>query len=154
MLRLRLMPVCFVVCAALGACSAARAQSPAETTPPENKRTDPQQSAQQQPALEQQRDQTAPLVDQFAQTHPTASELKTVASVLLRNFAFEEYQFHSAAEVMPADKYGYRPAEGNYGGGLPRAGPKEDRTLGGAGERAGRGDMRLSGARGRKKTPP
>jgi hypothetical protein len=51
----------------LGACFAARAQSPAETTPPEHKRTDSHQSAQQQPALEQQRDQTAPLVDQQAQ---------------------------------------------------------------------------------------
>src|SRR6266478_1767599 len=65
-----------------------------------------------------------------AQSHPTASELRTVASVLLRNFAFEEYQFRSAAEVMPADKYGYRPAEGNYGGVYPGYGPKEMRTFG------------------------
>jgi hypothetical protein len=130
MSRLRLMPVCFVVGAALGACSAARAQSPAETTPPEHKRTDPQQSAQQQPAPEQQRDQTAPLVDQFAQTHPTASELRAVAAVLLRNFAFEEYQFRSAAEAMPAEKYGYRPAQGDYGGVYPGYGPKELRTFG------------------------
>ncbi len=39
-------------------------------------------------------------------------------------------QFRSAAEVMPADKYGYRPAEGNYGGVYPGYGPKEMRTFG------------------------
>jgi hypothetical protein len=71
------------------------------------------------PALEQQRDQTPPLVDQFAQEHPTAAELRTVASVLLHNFRFEEYQFRSAAEAMPAEKYGYRPAQGDYGGVYP-----------------------------------
>lgn len=101
-------------------------QSPAQSQRPE---TPPLVDNQAQP-VSQQRDQTAPLVDQFAQTHPTASELRTVASVLLRNFAFEEYQFRSAAEVMPADKYGYRPAEGNYGGVYPGYGPKEMRTFG------------------------
>jgi hypothetical protein len=82
------------------------------------------------PALEQQRDQTPPLVDQFAQEHPTAAELRTVASVLLHNFRFEEYQFRSAAEAMPAEKYGYRPAQGDYGGVYPGYGPKELRTFG------------------------
>ncbi len=120
----------YFVLAALAACSAARAQNPAETTPPEHKRTDPQQSAQQQPTLERQRDQTPPLVDQFAQANPTAAELRTVASALLRNFGFEEYQFRSAAEAMPAEKYDYRPAQGNYGGVYPGYGPKELRTFG------------------------
>src|ERR1700676_478469 len=86
--------------------SAAQSQEPGETKPLVD------QAAQAPP----QPDQTPPLVDQFAQAHPADSELRTVASVLLRNFGFEEYQFRSAAEVMPADKYGYRPAEGNYGG--------------------------------------
>ena len=121
MLRLRLMPVCFVVCAALSACAATLAQSPT---------TDPQQSAQQQPALEHQRDQTPPLVDQFAQENPTAAELRTVASALLHNFRFEKYEFRSAAEAMPAEKYGYRPAQGDYGGVYPGYGPKELRTFG------------------------
>ena len=119
----RLMPVCFAVCAALSACAATLAQSPT---------TDPQQSAHQQPAPQQQGDQTAPLVDQQAQKYPTAAELsarETVASALLRNFGFEEYQFRSAAEAMPADKYGYRPAQGNYGGVYPGYGPKELRTF-------------------------
>jgi len=123
MLCLRLMPVCFAVCAALSACAATLAQSPT---------TDPQQSAHQQPAPQQQGDQTAPLVDQQAQKYPTAAELsarETVASALLRNFGFEEYQFRSAAEAMPADKYGYRPAQGNYGGVYPGYGPKELRTF-------------------------
>ena len=81
------------------------AQSPAETTPPEHKRTDPQQTNPPQ----QQRDETPPLVDQFAHQHPTDAELRTVASVLLRNFGFEEYQFRSAAEAMPAEKYSFKP---------------------------------------------
>src|SRR4029077_13156101 len=119
--RLRLMPVCFVVCAALSACAATLAQSPT---------TDPQQSAQQQPAPQHQRDQTPPLVDQFAQENPTAAELRTVASALLHNFRFEEYEFRSAAEAMPAEKYGYRPAQGDYGGVYAGYGPKELRTFG------------------------
>jgi DinB superfamily len=101
------------------------AQSPAETTPPEHKRTDPQQAA----SLEV-RDQTKPLVDQQAQKHPTDADLRTVASALLRNLGFAEYQFRSAAEAMPAEKYGYRPAQGDYGGVFPGYGPKELRTFG------------------------
>ena len=76
------------------------------------------------PSLEHQRDQTPPLVDQFAQENPTAAELRTVASALLLNFRFEEYEFRSAAEAMPAEKYGYRPAQGDYGGVYPGYGPK------------------------------
>jgi hypothetical protein len=97
--------------ALLAICSAARAQSPIETTPPEHKRTESQQ-----------RDQTAPLVDQQAQKYPTAAELsakETPASAMLRTFEYEEYEFRSAAEGMPAEKYGYRPTQGDYGGDFP-----------------------------------
>jgi hypothetical protein len=53
-----------------------------------------------------------------------------VAAVLLRNFAFQEYETRSAAEAMPAEKYDYRPAQGDYGGVYPGYGPKELRTFG------------------------
>jgi hypothetical protein len=118
--RLKTAFLFFALGATLVTCLPARAQNPAETTPPEHKRTDPQRP----------RDETPPLVDQFAQQHPTAAELRTVASVLLRNFAFQEYEFRSAAEAMPVDKYGYRPAKGEYGGVYPGYGPKELRTFG------------------------
>lgn len=100
--------------------SVASAQSPAETTPPEHKRTDPQQA-------------TPPSKTTTPRHDPTAAELsakETVGSALVRNFGFEEYQFRSAAEAMPADKYDYRPAQGNYGGVNPGYGPKELRTFG------------------------
>ena len=113
--------------ATFAACVTARAQNPAETTPPEHKRTDPQQATT---PPQRQRDETPPLVDQFAQEHPTAAELRTVSSVLLRNFAREEYEFRSAAAAMPAEKYEYRPAQGDYGGVYPGYGPKELRTFG------------------------
>jgi DinB superfamily len=63
---------------------------------------------------------------------PTAAELSakdTVSSALLRTFEYEEYEFRSAAEGMPAEKYGYRPAPGDYGGVFPGYGPKELRTF-------------------------
>jgi hypothetical protein len=83
-------------------------------------------------------DQTAPLVDQSAQPapqqkQPTAAELsakETVASALLRVLDDEEYEVRSAAEFMPADKYAWRPASGDYGGVYPGYGPKELRTFG------------------------
>jgi hypothetical protein len=127
---------CFVL-AVLGTCFAPRAQSQRpEQGPPLEDRTDaPQSPAEATPPSperteRQQRDQTPPLVDQFAQANPTDAELRTVGSVLLRNFGFEEYQFRSAAEGMPAEKYGYRPAQGDYGGVYPGYGPKELRTFG------------------------
>src|ERR1700674_3775221 len=91
----------------------------------------------QSPALSQRPDETKPLVDQSAQPaaqqkQPTAAELsakETPASAMLRTFEYEEYEFRSAAAVMPADKYGYRPAQGNYGGVFPGYGPKELRTF-------------------------
>lgn len=104
--------------AALTLCPAVRAQSPAETTPPEHKRSDPQQSTAQQ----------AP-----PQHEPTAAEIsakESVASALLRNFRYEEYQIRTAAEAMPAEKYSWRPVPGNFGGGTPGYGPSEMRTFG------------------------
>src|SRR5258706_3170844 len=88
--------------ATLSACVPARAQNPAETTPPEHKRTDPQQTTPPQ--------QPAPPPKQ-----PTAAELSakdTPGAAMLRTFEFEEYQFRSPAEGMPPDKYDYRPAHG------------------------------------------
>src|SRR5258707_9228248 len=149
MLTLLLQKVSLLMVALVMGGRASR-QSPAQSQRPE---TPPFVDNQAQP-VSQQRDQTAPLVDQFAQTHPTASELRTVASVLLRNFAFEEYQFRSAAEVMPADKYGYRPAEGNYGGGFPRDGPKEMRTFGAQVKHVTCPHLPIAGGLDGKKTPP
>jgi len=91
----------------------------------------------QSPELSQRPDQTQPLVDQSAQPaaqqkQPTAGELsakETPASAMLRTFEYEEYEFRSAAAAMPADKYGYRPAQGDYGGVYPGYGPKELRTF-------------------------
>jgi hypothetical protein len=65
-------------------------------------------------------------------SEPTAAELsrsETLASALMRAFDFQEYEFRSAAEAMPAEKYGYRPAPGDYGGIFPGYGPKELRTF-------------------------
>jgi DinB superfamily len=116
--KFRFLGTCVFVATVLAAL--ALGQNPAETTPPEHKRTDPQQGTPPQ--------QAAP-----AQHEPTAAELsakETPASAILRTFEFEEYQFRSAAEAMPADKYNYRPAQGNYGGVYPGYGPKELRTFG------------------------
>ena len=83
-------------------------------------------------------DQTAPLVDQSAQPapqpkkQPTAAEMsakETVATAFLRNLEYEEYELRSAAEAMPAEKYSWRPAPGDYGGVFPGYGPKQLRTF-------------------------
>jgi uncharacterized damage-inducible protein DinB len=63
---------------------------------------------------------------------PTAAEMskkETVASAFLRGFAFQEYQVRSAAEAMPEEKYGYRPAEGKFKNEKPEVGPAEVRTF-------------------------
>jgi hypothetical protein len=121
-LRLLLRSRCFALAFVLTSlCSGpAFAQNPAETTPPEHKRTDPQQATPPQ--------QAAPV-----QREPSAAEIsakETVGSALVRTFGLEEYEFRSAAEAMPAEKYGYRPAQGEYGGVYPGYGPKELRTFG------------------------
>ena len=64
---------------------------------------------------------------------PTAAELskkETVGSALLAEVANQEYELRSAAEAMPAEKYGFRPAEGMFKGEHPEYGPAEVRTFG------------------------
>jgi hypothetical protein len=64
---------------------------------------------------------------------PTAAELskkETVASALLAQVEYTEYELRSAAEAMPAEKYGFRPAEGMFKGEHPEYGPAEVRTFG------------------------
>jgi hypothetical protein len=91
------------------------------------------QSAQQAaPPLLQRPDQTKPLDDRSIQQETTAAELskkETVASALLRSFQFQEYQVRSAAEAMPEEKYGFRPAEGKFKNEKPEFGPAEMRTF-------------------------
>src|SRR5258708_22574884 len=68
----------------------------------------------------------------LAQPHPTAAEIskkETVASAFLRGLEFQEYQVRSAAEAMPEEIYGYRPAEGKFKNEKPQFGPAEVRTF-------------------------
>lgn len=91
-------------------------QSPDQTSAPEKK--PPQQEREQK--------QAAP------PKQPTAAEIsakETIASALTRTLGYEEYEMRSAAEFMPAEKYGWRPAHGDYGGVYPGYGPKELRTF-------------------------
>lgn len=63
---------------------------------------------------------------------PTAAELskkETVSSAFLRGFQYQEYEVRSAAEAMPEEKYGYRPAEGKFKNEKPEFGPAEVRTF-------------------------
>src|SRR5437867_7718244 len=62
----------------------------------------------------------------------TAAEMskkETVASALLRGLQYQEYEVRSAAEAMPEEKYGYRPAEGKFKNEKPQFGPAEVRTF-------------------------
>jgi len=89
------------------------------------------------PAQSLRPDQTKPLEDRSAQSappaqQPTAAEMskkETVASAFLRGIGFQEYQVRSAAEAMPEEKYGYRPAEGKFKNEKPQFGPAEVRTF-------------------------
>lgn len=66
------------------------------------------------------------------QREPTAAEIskkETVASAFLRGFQYQEYEVRSAAEAMPEDKYGYRPAEGKFKNEKPEFSPAEVRTF-------------------------
>ena len=66
------------------------------------------------------------------QKEPTAAELskkETVASAFLRGFQYQEYEVPSAAEAMPEEKYGDRPAEGKFKNEKPEFGPAEVRTF-------------------------
>ena len=63
---------------------------------------------------------------------PTAVEIakkETVSSAFLRAFKYQEYGVRSAAEAMPEDKYGYRPAEGHFKNEKPEYGPAQVRTF-------------------------
>jgi hypothetical protein len=80
---------------------------------------------------------TKPLEDKSVQgapqqQEPTAAEMskkETVASALLRGLQYQEYEVRSAAEAMPEEKYGYRPAEGKFKNEKPQFGPAEVRTF-------------------------
>src|SRR5215467_7104210 len=69
------------------------------------------------------------------QTEPrqaTAAEMskkETVALAFLRSLQYQEYEVRSAAEAMPEEKYGYRPAEGKFKNEKPYFGPSEVRTF-------------------------
>lgn len=63
---------------------------------------------------------------------PTAAEMskqETVASAFLRGLQYREYEVRSAAEAMPEEKYGYRPAEGKFKNEKPEFGPTQMRTF-------------------------
>jgi uncharacterized damage-inducible protein DinB len=69
---------------------------------------------------------------QMEPRQPTAAEMskkETVASAFLRGFHYQEYEVRSAAEAMPEEKYGYRPAEGKFKSEKPEFGPAEVRTF-------------------------
>jgi DinB superfamily len=96
------------------------------------------QSSQQAPPAQWQRpDETKPLEDKSVQGapqqhEPTAAELsrdETPGKAVMRTFDFQEYEFRSAAEAMPADKWDYRPAPGLFKNEKPEFGPAEMRTF-------------------------
>jgi len=63
---------------------------------------------------------------------PTAAELsknETPAKAIMRTFEYQEYEFRSAAEAMPAEKWDYRPAAGMFKNEKPQFGPSEVRTF-------------------------
>lgn len=66
------------------------------------------------------------------QKQPTVAELsrsETPGKALLRTFGDEEYEFRAAAEAMPEEKWGYRPAPGLFKNEKPEFGPAELRTF-------------------------
>jgi len=73
------------------------------------------------------------LIARFAKgQQPSAAEIakkEAVASAFTRGFGYQEYQVRSAAEAMPEDKYGYRPAEGKFKNEKPEFGPAEVRAF-------------------------
>src|SRR5712692_4093683 len=91
------------------------------------------------PAQSQWPEETKPLEDKSVQGapqqhEPTAADMskkETVASAFLRGMQYQEYEVRSAAEAMPEEKYGYRPAEGKFKDEKPAFGPDEVRTFAG-----------------------
>jgi DinB family protein len=86
-------------------------------------------------ALARELPESLPLRDKQAaseQREPTAAELsrnETISSAVLRTFEYQEYEFRSAAEAMPAAKWDYRPAPGLFKNEKPEFGPAEVRTF-------------------------
>jgi len=69
---------------------------------------------------------------QAAAQRPSAAEMstkETVSAAFLRGIEYQEYEVRSAAEVMPEEKYSYRPAEGKFRNEKPEVGPGEVRTF-------------------------
>jgi DinB superfamily len=63
---------------------------------------------------------------------PTATELshnETVGTALMRTFGGQEFEFRSAAEAMPEDKYGFRPTMSSKPAEPAAFGPTEMRTF-------------------------
>jgi uncharacterized damage-inducible protein DinB len=63
---------------------------------------------------------------------PTAAQLsakETVGAALMRTFEFQIYEFRSAAEAMPDEKWDYRAAPGQFKNEKPEFGPAEVRTF-------------------------
>ena len=63
---------------------------------------------------------------------PSAAEMskkETVASAFLRGLQYQEYEVRSAAEAMPEETYGYRPAEDKFKNEKPEFGPAQVRTF-------------------------
>src|SRR5215472_6834859 len=77
-------------------------------------------------ANEPSRAQVAP---QRQLTAAEISKKETVSSALLRGLQSQEYEVRSAAEAMPEEKYGCRPAEGNFKNEKQELGPAEVRTF-------------------------
>jgi uncharacterized damage-inducible protein DinB len=96
-----------------------------------------QSSQQAPPAQWQQPDETKPLEDQSVQgapeqREPSAAELsrdETPGKAMMRTIDFQEYEFRSAAEAMPPDKWDYRPASGLFKSEKPQFGLAEVRTF-------------------------
>src|ERR1700730_17819839 len=63
------------------------------------------------------------------ETAAQLSKNESVASAFLSVLHFQEYEVRSAAEAMPEEKYGYRPAEGKFKKEKPEFGPAEVRTF-------------------------
>lgn len=66
------------------------------------------------------------------QKPPTAAELsknETPGKAFTRRFGDQEYEFRSAAEAMPEEKWSYRPPAGLFKNEEPQLGPAELRTF-------------------------
>ena len=75
---------------------------------------------------------TGAVVNGQEQKQPTSTELsknETPGRAMLRGFEYQEYEFRSAAETMPEEKWSYRPASGMFQSEKPEFGPAEVRTF-------------------------